>query len=106
MARYIFVGQSKPKDGRESEYEEWYLKQHLPAMLQCAGAISVRRFRCADAQLPNVQRSDAYLAIYEIETEAPRSFVEDMLSRAISGRLPTSDSQAPGSSGLIWEELI
>jgi hypothetical protein len=103
MTRYVFVGHSSPVEGREDEYNDWYLQQHLPAMMQCVGVLSVRRFKCADAQLPNAATPYRYLAIYEIETDAAKSFVKDMLERAISGRLPASSSNAPGSSGVLWE---
>ncbi len=92
MTRYVFVGQSSPVDGREEEYVQWYLNRHLPAMLQCAGVVSVRRFGLADSQLPGTTPACKYLAIYEIETEAARTFVEDMLRRAVSGILPSSNA--------------
>jgi hypothetical protein len=105
MSRYVFVGQSSPVPGREAEYEDWYLKRHLPAMLQCAGVVSVRRFRCVEPQLPGTATPHRYLAIYEIDSEAPEAFVKDMLDRAIRGVLPSSGASAPGSSGVVWEEL-
>lgn len=104
MARYVFVGQSSPVAGREDDYNDWYLQRHLPAMLKCAGTISVRRFKLAGPQLPKTATPHRYLAIYEIETDAPEAFVKDMLARAIDGRLPASEACAPGSSGLLWEE--
>ena len=104
MPRYVFVGHSSPVEGREAEYDDWYLNRHLPAMLQCVGVVSVRRFKCAEAQLPKTALSHRYLAIYEVETDAPENFVKDMLSRAISGRLPSSTTAATGSSGVVWQE--
>lgn len=105
MARYLFVGHSSPVQGREDEYQDWYLNRHLPAMLQCMGVVSVRRFKPADAQLPGRTPQHQYLAIYEIETEAAADFVKDMISRAISGQLPSSTSSAPDSTGVVWEEI-
>jgi hypothetical protein len=104
MARYVFVGQSSPVPGQEAEYHDWYLSRHLPAMLQCLGVVSVRRFELTGAQLPRSATPHQFLAIYEIETEAPEAFVKDMLARAMDGRLPSSPSSAPGSSGLLWKE--
>lgn len=105
MARYLFVGQSSAVPAREDEYNDWYLKLHLPAMLQCAGVVSVRRFKLATAQLPKIPQQHQYLAIYEIETDTPEVFVKDMLARAMSGRLPLSTTSTPDSSGVVWEEI-
>ncbi len=105
MTRHVFVGHSSAVEGREDEYNDWYVNYHLPALLQCPGVISVRRFKVTDAQLPNTARSFKYLAIYEVETDDPRSFVNEVLSRAATGRLPTSSTSAPGSSAVLWEEL-
>ena len=66
--------------------------------------MDVRRFKLAGPQLPKTATPHRYLAIYEIETDAPEAFVKDMLARAIDGRLPASEACAPGSSGLLWEE--
>lgn len=105
MARYVFVGHSSALEGRDAEYNDWYLKRHLPALLQCPGVLSVRRFRLADAQLPKTETNFKYLAIYEIETEAPQDFVKEVLSRAISGQLPSGcAATAPGSSAVLWEQ--
>jgi hypothetical protein len=104
--KYVFVGQSSAAEGKDSEFNDWYVGKHMPEMMKLAGVVSVRRFRLAGAQLPRMPTPQQYLAIYEIETDAPETFVKDMIAKAMSGQLPASGpASAPGSTGVVWEEL-
>jgi hypothetical protein len=105
MARYVFVAHTNPVEGREDEYNDWYSNEHLTAMLQCPGVVSARRFALADAQVRAVAEPFKYLAIYEVETDDPQTFVDAVLSRAGTERLPTSTALAPGTSAVFWKML-
>ncbi|MDA3630739.1 hypothetical protein OU415_35305 [Saccharopolyspora sp. WRP15-2] len=69
MGRYKFVVFTKPIEGREAEYNEWYDDQHVPDVLNVPGFVAAQRFRLAsDQRMPGPLEWE-YLAIYEIETD-------------------------------------
>ncbi len=105
MARFVFVGLANAVPGREQEYEDWYANEHLPSLMQCQGVKSVRRFKPASAQVVPATHSYQHLAIFEVEAEDPATFTNDLLSRAKSGQMPSSDATAPGSFAFLWEEV-
>eukprot|EP00456_Euglypha_rotunda_P008733 TRINITY_DN11781_c0_g1_i1.p2 TRINITY_DN11781_c0_g1~~TRINITY_DN11781_c0_g1_i1.p2 ORF type:complete len:134 (-),score=9.41 TRINITY_DN11781_c0_g1_i1:18-419(-) len=105
MPRYSFVVHTNPADGREDEFNAWYSGPHLAALLDCPGVISARRFRLSDSQVREVAQPFHYLAIYEIETDHPQSFVRELLARAGTELLPTSSTLAPGTSAVLWEAM-
>lgn len=103
MPRYSFVVHSNPVAGREDEYNEWYSKEHLPALMRIPGMISAKRFRHIPQQLREGEPAFRYLAIYEIETDKPETFFGELMARAGTERLPTSSALAPGASPVLWE---
>jgi hypothetical protein len=54
---------------REDEFNEWYDKDHLPAVVACPGVISGRRFT-AERIGRGAQDIATYWAFYEVESEA------------------------------------
>ena len=48
--RYSWIVYSSPVKGRETAYNEWYDKQHLPDLLKIPGVTSARRYRIAKDQ--------------------------------------------------------
>lgn len=105
MQRYIFVAHSSAVPGREDEYNDWYVNRHLPALMQIPGVISARRYTPGEAQLGGAAPPFQYLAIIEIETDNPQTFLDEMRNRAIRGELPSSNTLAPGSTAVIWKPL-
>jgi hypothetical protein len=83
-----------PPDMDETEFNNWYNKEHAAERMQCPGFISVARFRAAD-------NSRRYLALYElagvgaIQTPEYGSLI----------RIP-SDIGRPGVSGSALTERI
>lgn len=103
MPRYSFVVHTNPVEGREDEYNAWYSGPHLADLLNCPGVVSARRFRLAAAQIRDEVQPFNYLAIYEVETDDPQSFVRELLARAGTELLPSSATLAPGNSAVLWE---
>ncbi|MBW7454868.1 DUF4286 family protein [Paenibacillus sepulcri] len=62
MGKYIVTVMTKPKDGKDEEFRNWYKHIHIPELLKLPGFISGNRYYSVKAELP-------YMAIYEIETE-------------------------------------
>lgn len=105
MARYSFVVHTNPVEGREDEYNAWYSGPHLTDLLNCPGVVSARRFRLASAQIRDSVQPYHYLAIYEVETDDPQSFVNELLARAGTALLPSSAALAPDNAAVLWEAL-
>jgi hypothetical protein len=74
-----FVVKSKPVEGREAEFNDWYDNHHVPDVLAVPGFVAAQRFR-ADAAAPG----HPYLAIYEIEGDA-RAAMEALTSAVRNG---------------------
>ena len=105
MARYWFIAQSNPVAGREEEFNDWYWNEHLKDILAIPGVVSGQRFTLAPAQFPHADSSFKYLAVYELDVDDPRKFIEEMGARAASKRMSRSTSLAPGASVVIWQVM-
>lgn len=105
MPRYVFVVHSNPVPGREDEYNDWYLKRHMPAMQALPGVVSARRYRLSPVQLGTPETAHQYVAMYEVETDQPQAFFDAMVTSSRSGRLPSSTSLAPGATVVMWEQV-
>lgn len=90
MAKFLMVVTSGAKDGRDTEYNEWYDNTHIHEICAIPGVISGRRYDAAQIT-PNPQPAP-YLAIYEIEAEDPGVVLGEMMRRSQAGEMSMSDS--------------
>jgi len=102
MAKGIMVVASSPADGREDEYNEWYTREHIPALLSVPGFVSARRFRVHGSP-----EGHKYLAIYELEADdlaAPIAALRgrDTPDRARSAQVLAADRPAQVT---IYEQI-
>ena len=105
MARYIFAVHSNPVEGREDEYNEWYSGRHLDDLRAIPGVISARRFALADRQTLPVREPYKYLALYEVETDDPQRFIDELISRVDTERMPRSAALSRDLSAVLWKML-
>ncbi|HKY91583.1 MAG TPA: hypothetical protein VJM11_11110 [Nevskiaceae bacterium] len=105
MARYLFVAHTNPVEGHEDEFNAWYSNAHLDDMRRLPGVVSARRFERASVQVQESPASFRYLALYEVETDDPQTFVKELLARAGTPALFTSPSLAPGTSAVLWQAM-
>ena len=107
MARFIFVVYSKPTQGREEEFNDWYSNRHLDDILAIPGVVSARRFKFSELQLPQMPLpSQPYLAIYEIEADNTVSFQKEMADRGADGRMLISAALSKdGLMAHFWEAI-
>jgi hypothetical protein len=72
----LYIVRSNPVPGRETEYDDWYTRRHLPEMLTVPGFASAQRFVLSpvarDPRRPPSRYS--HLAIYEISGDAEQAF--------------------------------
>ena len=68
MKKTIIVVKTKPLEGKEKEYNDWYSNVHLKEVVSIKGFKSAERFKLTKAQLFDDQLFK-YLAIYEIDND-------------------------------------
>ena len=103
MARYKLVVMSKPEPGREAEYNDWYQNIHLQQLLEIEGVRSAQRLRLKEAL--SIGEVFPYLAIYEIETDDPARLLNEIRSRAETGKLDISDALSADVSAALYENF-
>lgn len=86
---------SKPIEGREAEFDEWYNNVHLPEILAVPGVVSAQRFNLMDAEITRVAGipvpTHRYLAIYEMEGDVDAT-MKAITEGVESGTIHMSDS--------------
>jgi hypothetical protein len=87
MGRVVFVVQTDPAPGREREYNEWYDGIHLKEVCSFPGFTGARRFRLIDGD-----GKHAYLALYELETDAPKGALAALTAAAGTDKLRMTDA--------------
>lgn len=105
MGRYVFVVHSNPVAGREDEYNEWYSNRHLDDLRAVPGVVSARRYKLAEQQAREAPQQYRYLALYEVETDDPQSFIDALTNGAANGSIPRSSALADDLSAIFWELL-
>ena len=104
MANYKMVILSRPTEGMEEEYNEWYQNVHLGELVALDGIVSGRRYR--RAKTLGERDSYPYLAIYEIETDDIDRVVADLTRTAEAGRLTMSPAMDTDSAyAVVYEEF-
>jgi hypothetical protein len=66
VPRYKMLILSRPRQGREARYNEWYDRVHLPQMLALPGFKAAQRFR--HTRTLGEREAFPYAALYDIET--------------------------------------
>jgi len=93
MAKYTFIVLTNPVEGKESEYNDWYNRQHIPDVLNVPGFVSAQRFRLADTQMSrDGNRAHKYLAVYEIETDDLAATLKELRARGGTAEIVPSDA--------------
>ncbi len=104
MPRHKLVVMTKPVEGREREYNEWYQKVHLPDVVAIPGVKSAQRFRLKLPLGPGVERQP-YLAVYDIETDDVDRVVSELKSRTADGRMVISTAMSTEIFAGVYDEL-
>jgi hypothetical protein len=96
---------TRPVEGREQEYNDWYRDVHLRDLVAVAGIKSAQRFRLSRSVMPGTEPLP-YLAIYDVETDDIDKTLEDLQDRAASGRMFISAALSTEDAfGAVYEEL-
>jgi len=93
---------TKPVEGREAEYNEWYDAVHLRDVGMIAGVASARRYEIASPEHAGAESPHRYLAIYEIDVD-PQLVIGELQTRYGTDRMtasPALDTSATVMS--VW----
>ena len=91
---------SGAKDGRDAEYNEWYDNIHIHDVCAVPGITRGQRWDAMPEASVNPPPA-AYLAIYEIDADDPRSATNELMRRSQAGEIVHSDA-IDLSTASIW----
>lgn len=104
MPRYKMIVMTKPVEGREEAYNDWYQNTHLRELVALPGIRSARRYRRAHSLVAG--DSYPYMAIYEIEADDLDAVVAGIIEASGSGGIWMSDAIDLGDKyAVIYEEF-
>lgn len=94
---------SRPVEGRDDEYNDWYTNQHLRDVLKVPGFASAQRFKIKGE--PVAGEPWEYLAVYEIDHEDPQVVLADLGKRAGGEQMPMSPALASELYCVLYEAI-
>ena len=95
---------TRPIEGREDEFNEWYNDQHLDDVLAIPGFTAAQRFRMVGDPV-NTANAWKYHAIYEVDHDDPQSVLDEMAARVGTDRMPMSEALAEDLYCVLYEEM-
>ena len=86
MATHRLFVFTRPVEGRDGEYNDWYDKVHLKEVLEVEGFVAAQRFALSDgASDEEASAAPApYVAIYEIEAESMEQAMANLMGASES----------------------
>ena len=66
MPKYVLIGLCEPPEGKQEEFDEWFVGQHIEDTTKCPNFVSGRVFRLSGPHLDGETVSQ-YLSFYEVE---------------------------------------
>jgi len=103
MKKYLSVALTNAAEGRDTDYNEWYEKQHVFDVLAIPGVKSAQRFRMSEQS--RQQLGFRYMALYEIETSDITEIHKAIAARAGTPAMPRSDAVGTDRMFLDYEVI-
>jgi hypothetical protein len=104
MGEYKLVVLTRPVEGREDEFNDWYTNQHLDDVLAIPGFTAAQRFRIVGEPV-NTPKAWKYYAVYEVEHDAPLSVLDELLARVGGERMPMSEAMDGDLYCVLYEPI-
>jgi len=84
MERYEFVVLVNPAEGMDEQFNEWYMRTHLPDVLKVPGFVSGQRFEIAHAQTRKAKPPYPwkYMTVFQVETDDLQGSLDELMARA------------------------
>lgn len=107
VTKYCLVVFSNSTPGNEEEYNRWYDEEHLSHVLAVPGFVSARRFKLTEELGDdNTPLPGKYMALYEMEADAPGAVLKEMWSRAGTSAMTISPTiDAPNSTHTLFTAI-
>ena len=104
MPRYKMIALTRPLEGREDEYNDWYQNVHLGEICAMPGVKSAQRYKLAAPLAGYDDRP--YLAVYDIEVDDIRQTLGAIGAASASGKMtPGLASDNAHSYTVVFEEF-
>lgn len=95
MNRSILVVYTKPVEGREQDFNDWYSEVHLPEVVELDGFVAARRYRFVPEGGEGEAPPLPYLALYEIEPGRLEDARVALAAALRSSRYAIKEGRAP-----------
>lgn len=93
MARHQYVILTQAQPGRDSEFERWYDEQHLGDVCKVDGVVRATRYRIDEQKVTGLEAPHwLSLAVYEIESDDPKSVMDAIAAAAGTSAMPLSEA--------------
>jgi hypothetical protein len=80
MKKCLLLVLTNAVEGKEHEFNEWYTSRHVRDILKISGVVSAQRFRFLAGR-----EGFRFLALYEIESDAPEGVLAAIRERDRDG---------------------
>ena len=99
--RTICFVYTQPLAGQESEYHDWYDRQHLHDVVRVPAVAAAQRYELVQMETAGAAPPASCLAIYEIEGD-PVDFVKELRTRFGTDAMPASPALDPASISMTF----
>lgn len=89
--QYRLIALSKPVEGKEQEFNDWYDNTHIPEILSLPGMTAAQRFKLTQPLGPQPE-SFPFLTVYEAETDDIGGTIGALVQAAQSGKLTPTEA--------------
>lgn len=104
MQEYKFVVFTNPTAGLEHEFDDWYVNQHLPDVLQVPGFKAGQRFELERTQVKD-GRPWQFMTVFDIDTDDLRRTLDELVSRVNTAAMPMSPSIAEHRVAYVFKAV-
>jgi len=87
----VFVVFTKPVEGMEDEFNNWYDNQHIHDVVKVPGVVSAQRYEMVHPGPGGGEMTNRYLAIYQIDGP-PEAAMDVMMARFLTEDMPGTDA--------------
>jgi len=106
MPKYTYMVMTKPLEGREAEWNDWHMNQHVKDVLKVPGFVNCRRFQVASHQPNATPPSWEFLVIYELDTDDVAGALSAMRRRFGTPLMPATSSSNPKNTvSVLWSSI-
>ncbi len=104
MGEYKLVVLTRPVEGREDEFNQWYNDVHLDDVLKIPGFTAAQRFRIVGEPV-NTENAWKYYAVYEVDHDDPQSVLDEMIARVGTDLMPMTEAMDESLYCVLYEEI-